>query len=279
MGKTKYKYYDNGNINRIEKLIDANKFEEALACYSSYIEKYPKDINARALYTDILIKLGMFDKAEDSLNEIELTSVTLNSFVQKVKLMQAKLLFCEGKFVEAHSFIEDNMNWFRNVSSFSRDFLFLKKKLNKLTPEDYRQTSYLLKQIVDYSEERCLEHLLKYQYYEENDSSIQFAESFPLKDIYFQLRKGLPEQGRLYSSCRDYKLVFKYDNNGRVNGRMTDYFEVVSLNYSNDIITMYPYLNVARRPYIDITPEIAKIDYPKVKRMSQIDKFNQRYQK
>ena len=72
--------------------------------------------------------------------------------------------------------------------------------------------------------------------------------------------------------------VFKYDHNGIYNGKSLDYFEIITLQDSNDIITMYPFDNKNGFPYIDITPKIeVEDDYRKVKRMSQIEKFNQRY--
>lgn len=276
MGKTKYKYYDNGDIARIQRMVAENKLEAAAAGYANYIAKYPNEPLAQDLYADVLIKLGKFKEARDLLEQIKFKDRLLEDSIRKARVLKTKLLRCEERYEEALSVLEKNRVYFEDYIGV---LLFLKKKLNLLTDEDYQYTGYLFSQIVDYSEERCLDHLLKHQYYEGNNNLCQFAKNFPLRNIYFRLRRGLPEQGRLYSSCCDYKVMFKYDNNGRVNGRMTNYFEVVVLNHSNDIITMYPYLNTERRPYTDITPEITEIEHPKVKRMSQIDKFNQRYQK
>ena len=72
--------------------------------------------------------------------------------------------------------------------------------------------------------------------------------------------------------------IFKYLANGYVNNKLVDYLEVITLQNSNDIITMYPYENRERREYIDITPEI-EFSTLKHQRVSQIDKFNARYGK
>lgn len=276
MGQTRYKYYDNGDIARIQKMVAENRLESALTCYYNYIDKYPTESLAQILCADVLIKLGMFDKAEDLLNTVKLKSRLLNDSIRKLVLMRIKLFCCQQKYEQALSILEENRDY---IGEYKNILLFLKKRLNILTREDYQYSSYLTAQILDYSEDRCLQHLTKHQYHKDNSNVSQFMEDFPIRNIYFKLREGLPEYGRIYSSCTNYLSVFRYDNNGRVNGKVVDYFEVVALNHSSDIITMYPYLNKERRPYTDITPSITEGEYSKVKRMSQIDKFNQRYQK
>lgn len=280
----KNRYYNNRDIKRIERMVSEKRLEEALACYMYYINKYPEDIGARCLYTDILIKLGRFGEAWESLDRIEYhyNDKTLEKFIQKVSLIRTKLLCCEERYGEAYESLEKNKKYFLNkYIDYICYLLFLKKKLGILTEEDnqYTNYNYTLSQILDYNEDYCLQHLSRHQSYEGNPNPNQFLEDFPLKDTYFKLRKGLPRQERLYSSIINYKIIFKYISNGRVNGKITDYFEVVAFHGSNDIITMYPYLNTERRACIDITPDITENSNGKVKRMSQIDKFNQRYQK
>lgn len=57
---------------------------------------------------------------------------------------------------------------------------------------------------------------------------------------------------------------------------MFDYFKVVTFRHFNDIITMYPYLNKERSSYTDIIPSITEVDGSRLKRMIQIDKFDQK---
>ena len=76
----------------------------------------------------------------------------------------------------------------------------------------------------------------------------------------------------------DDKYIFKFDNCGRADYKITDYFEVVTLLDSCDFITMYPANISNTMPYIDLNylKENKKVNE---KRISQIDKFYKRYQK
>lgn len=74
------------------------------------------------------------------------------------------------------------------------------------------------------------------------------------------------------------RYLFRYEFNGRCDGKIADYIEVITLHSTHEIITMYPYHSNERIECIDVTPSIED-ELPKVKRKSQIDKFNQRYSK
>jgi hypothetical protein len=86
----------------------------------------------------------------------------------------------------------------------------------------------------------------------------------------------------MYSGIFKNFYIFKYDYCGMLSDgkTKTDYFKVITLQHSNEILTMYPVSNDFKTPFIDITP-IQEEDCSNklVKRMSQIDKFNQRYGK
>ena len=87
----------------------------------------------------------------------------------------------------------------------------------------------------------------------------------------------LKNKNKVYNGSICCKHIFKYELCGHVDGKLVDFFEVVTLKDTNEIITMYPYKNKEKRECIDLTPVVK--EEPKVKRLSQIDKFNQRYSK
>ena len=97
-----------------------------------------------------------------------------------------------------------------------------------------------------------------------------------MEEIYYKLRQMLPNDKCIYHSIFDSMHVIKYDNNGHVNSKLVDYFAVITVIGTNDIITMYPFDNKSRSYALDLTPTT---DVSKVKKISQIDKFNQRYGK
>lgn len=196
-------------------------------------------------------------------------------------IVKAKLLCSQGKYKEVLILLQENSEHFekRNVK-ISGILLFIKKKLNLLTKEDELQYSYLFRQIINYQEELALCHVKNYVNCEEDSEILRFEDDFPIDDIYYQLRRLLPLSNlKINHDVIADMYIFKLDNNGRAYGKLVDYLKVITLKDSNDIITMYPYDNLARLPYYDLTSSLKESETCKAKRMSQIDKFNQRYGK
>ena len=72
--------------------------------------------------------------------------------------------------------------------------------------------------------------------------------------------------------------IFKYDKCGVTNGRVSDYFLVITFHNTNKYISMYPCNSSSNFNYVDLN--YLKIpSTSNVKRLSQIDKFNMRYKK
>lgn len=273
----KNRYYDEIRFKRIVKLVEENKFDNALAEYELYFEKYPNDCCARVYYSELLTRIGRFEDAERVLTDVVNNPNIRKLALEDTLLMKVKLLVSQQKYEEAYSILLNNREVFDNRNWTIKGVeLFLLSKLGLLTEEHFNQDVYLLSQIVNYSEKSCLEHILKHQSYEGNDNACIFNENISLEKLYYQIREMLPLDDKVYSSVIDNVYIFKYDNCGRVDGKLVDYIKVATLQHSNDIITMYPYRNSERVVHKDLTPTI-ECSHIKVKRMSQIDKFNQRY--
>lgn len=280
MGKQKNKYFHDTYFKKIIKMSEENRLEESLVEFRKYISTYPNDLGGYIYYADALMKLGEFSKAEEILKNVPVLKGTSQASKDELLMFKIKLLCCQDKYNEALKILKQNIELFRkNDWSFFGTLLFIKKKLNILEPVDYKnaETKYLWSQIISYDSEKALEHINRHMSFEGNDNTATFNEDFPLRDVYFKLRELLPTDGRIYSDMINNFYIFRYDSNGHIDSKLVDYIYVVTLKDSNDIITMYPYENRERRDCIDLTPKF--IESPKVKRMSQIDKFNQRYGK
>lgn len=280
MSNKKKKYFHDTYFKKIIKLYEENRLEEAISEFQNYIEIYPNDLGGYVYYADTWIKLGNFEEAEKLLEMAVITDKTSQASKDEFLLIKIKLLCCQGKYQECLNLLNKNVAVFkRHDWGFFGTLIFLKKQLGILVPSDYQhfQEGYLWNQIDSYDEEAAISHIENHMPYDINDSTLQFVEDFPLRDIYFKLREMLPLETKLYDSIITNLYVFKYDSIGRVNGKLVNHLAVVTLKDSNDIITMHPYENKARRECINLTPE--NQDIPKAKRMSQIDKFNQRYGK
>ena len=90
------------------------------------------------------------------------------------------------------------------------------------------------------------------------------------------MKKYIPSDKKLYWGFYDNIYYFKYDGCGRDNTKLVNYIKVVCLDDTNNIITICPVVGSDNMPHIDLN-YIKKEEPVKVKVKSQIDKFNQRY--
>ena len=81
----------------------------------------------------------------------------------------------------------------------------------------------------------------------------------------------------LYSGFFTSVYVFKYDNCGYDTEQAVNYFKVVCFNNSKNFITMCPSADCENLPYTDLN--YLKDKKINIKRLSQVDKFNQKYKK
>lgn len=268
-------YYNDNYFNFIQKMVHENRLEKAIDEYEKYLLKYSNDCCGYAHYADALIKLGRFEEAKHVLDNIVINNKTPNLSKQEVELMKLKLYSCLGQYEKCLEMLRDNFDMFDEKNWNVLELLiFFKKNLGLLLVDDYSGYSYKIDQITDYSEERAIGCIRKCHFDSGTNPPFCFNDSFDLERVYNEIRSMLPLENKIYSSVFENMYIFKYDNCGRVDGKVVDYIKIITLLESNDIITMYPYKNKERASFIDITPEY---DCPKVKRISQIDKFNQRY--
>ena len=274
------KFYDNNQYQKILKLCTEYRLYEAINKFEIYFQKCPNDISGYAYYIETLMKLGKLDKAVEIFNQIRVEENTTIHAKEELLRIKLRLLMLNEEYDKAYQFLLQYQSLFdKNKWATGALSCFLKKQLGILTDLEKEEFSkkYLLRQIIFYNEGDVLTHLYSsYQGTLENTNSVQFVEDFQLKDMYERLRKMIPNQDKIYDDVISDKYIFKYDACGHVNSKLVDYFAVVAIKNTNDIFTMYP---CSYKPDIkvpDLTPEISK---EKTKRMSQIDKFNQRYGK
>lgn len=274
------KFYDNDQYQRILKLCTEYRLHEALDKFEIYFQKYPNDISGYAYYIETLMKLGKIDKAVEFFNHIIVEENTTMHAKEELLRIKLRLLMLSEEYDKAYQFLIQYQSVFeKNKWATGALSCFLKKQLGILTDLERKEFSkkYLLRQILSYSEDDALNHInSSHQSTLENMSSVQFVEDFQIKDMYDKLKRSIPNQDRIYDDAISDKYIFKYDACGHVNSKLVDYFVVVATKNTNDILTMYPCSYKTDLKVPDLTPEISK---EKTKRMSQIDKFNQRYGK
>lgn len=275
MPNKKYKYYSEGYFSLILKLIKEKKFEQALVECEKYLVEYPNDVCANVRYADLLMRFGNLEEAEEILNYVPVTSKTPEVSKEDIKFNKFKLYCYLGKYEECLEMLRNDFGMLENKKyNVTEVLMFLKKKLGLLMCDNYDGSGYKIGQITNYSESSAIECIKKY-HINNTDYPSCFNKDFPLEQVYYQMRNMLPLEKKSYEKIIENSYIFKYVNNGKIYGNPTDYIKVYTLLGTNDILTMFPVKYNNREYCTDITPKIE--ENVKIKRISQIDKFNKRY--
>ena len=284
------KYFSEAGLQYAQSIIKTNPLE-AKTRFEIYLKNYPNDYYARAYYILLLIRLGECEQANSEYNYINNKTANDFKFTSSNKrvvgfqcimaLAKAKLLAHAEKYQELLDFYRNNINLFSNRGDMAILSYYCRNKLGLITDTiDENQASYRYMQTVDYKEERFKEHIKKHQVEYNNDEEINsslFNEDFPIDKIITEIKKYIPSNKKLYLGLFADEYFFKYNNCGHVMSKSTNYFKVSVFHNTTNFITMCPTLNGENLPNIDLNYMIIEDSNTKVKRLSQIDKFNRRF--
>ncbi len=290
--KPKRCYFNTYEVEKAFKYRETNP-ELAKELLEEYMMKYPYDGNALTYYASILISLGQYEEAEKALDTCE-KMMSRSRFFQTNKdrhdyimcnivRTRYKLLGQQLRVQELIQLYEDPKNM-EYLSDVSKDVIFYFRVLaGKVEPIRKPYHPYLHRQTLDWQEEDFLRHIKKHMAdYNQNNREISlsfFAPDFPLERVYEEVKKYIPSKTRYSLGFYEDLYVFKYDECGRDNNRLTNYFKVVTFHDTDHFITMYPSNFCDSLPCIDLNYLKEKeIDPPKVLGMSQTEKFNRRLQ-
>lgn len=282
-------YYDRWEFLKAYDLIHINPIQ-SIQLFEEYIKKYPNDYSAQNYYIYLLIVLGNMDDAKKNLEILE-HSIIFNSrfcnhfdkieFVNKgIFLNKVRLYARDGEYKELYSYFLRNNHLFDENELQVIPF-YCKSKLGLLR-HDKVYSSYLYGQIANYSYSDFLKHVERHtadynMNLDETNSSI-FVPTFPIEKVLEEVRRFIPsEKGLGYGFFED-TYVFKYNECGRTRNRLTDYFKVICFHDSGNLITMCPSEDCEEFPFTDLN-YLTNEDKPKVKTLSQIEKFNRRYRR
>ena len=264
---------------------------KGIIAYQEYFSKYPKDYTAYTYYISLLINLNKLNEAAENLYYIEQIYFEEPIFHynnERAKIFYFNILYCKLRLLCYQKRYQEFLILYHNniekLSSIKNEVSFYaEKKCGNLDLTRREPNSYLYRQIVEYREEDFKDHLKKHlPEYNDNDSKYSkyiFNPNLPIDEIIDEIKKYLPNDKKLCLGFMDNAYVFKYDECGRVNNKLVDYFKVITFDDTKDIITMCPSDECEYLPFIDINymKENISDNDSKVKRLSQIDKFNMRY--
>ena len=287
----------NAYFNKIQfvKALDLMESDpvESKRQFVKYIHDYPLDFNAYPYYVSILITLGEIENALKVIDKVDELIYRMGydkqeKYHHKYQIFREKMLFAnlrllsyQEKYSELYRLINHNRDLIANLDIHQISF-YCVNKLDLIREKKVRDAySYSFRQILDYQEEDFLEHIKKHlaDCNIDNDRPNQnmFAADFPIYDVIEEIKKYIPSEKRIFRGFFTNVYTFKYSDCGRDNNRITDYFNVVCFHNTDKIITMCPSFKCDKLPYVDLNYMKHTDEDVKVKKRSQIDKFNARY--
>lgn len=283
--------YNNWEFKQALMLCKTNPIEAKIK-YEAYISTYPKDYQAYTYYAAILITLGEFEKAQEILdyvadissedpkfmaNQHKLNILKRNLFSNKIRILSYQDNY-EALHLICSLHKADIQKMYLNHIDF-----YACRKVGKVDLTERERHAYAFRQIIEYREEDFYDfiskHLADNNIDVEDPNPYIFAPGFPLQKVIEEIKKHIPSENKLFTGFYENTYMFKYDNCGKDNNKIADYIKVVCFHNTIDIITMFPTANCPTPNYYDLNYLNQINEHPKVKRKSQIDKFNQKYKR
>ena len=205
-------------------------------------------------------------------NEVFSTTCSLYSTI----ILYINILIRMKKYSEAKDVLQNYLMRLPYISegisiTADRFMAIIKKHLGE--PVE-KSNSYFINQVVKYSNIRSLNHIMLH-YYSENGSG-KFSSSFNINDEYFKIYNIIKNMEPIHKSLGAPvdKYLIDYPGAGVLGDISLDKIQVVTIMETKDIITFYPVSKYS------LGYEYEEDFVPKKepqKRLTQIEKFNQRY--
>ncbi len=275
----KYSYFNEEEFYRILSLKQQHKYYQFEKVCCHYLEQYPYDCRVFNLYASFFIEFGKLEEAEKILSQVQIQKGTKEEDIYQIRYTKMKLLGFQEKFEECYQLFQENREYFKQEKKgFYFIEAYLRNQLN-LLQEISEEHSYAINQIVQYSDQAALDHIRTNHLLENIEDKSFFLEDFPLEEIYFHIKNILPslEEKKVLSSIFKNEYIFYYPHCGMDQETPLNYIRIFTFQNSNQMITMFPSNNWKQYPVTDLSNLQEKKSDSKIKRLSQIEKFQQRY--
>ena len=261
----------------------ANEFDRALELYYKLISK-SSDIKRHIDIDRVMVGIGTcyigLGKTDEGYNWFKKIYDKQDSYTAIALYNLVSIDIHKGNYDKAYElFTSVNMEKISksDIANYVDLKLMLEKLLNIHTvyQDGY---SYRQKQIINYDEKLALKHIQNGHSYDEfkKNESI-FSKDIDIEKLFNEVKDKLNDDSLVRINVFDKYKIY-YENIGSFNNRALNYLAVITIPYSNEIITMYP-TNETLEENIEITSdELLEKPMEKIyKRESQIEKFNRRY--
>lgn len=271
-----------------KKVYDSNcsdTIHSKAACWLTRIEllkgnidnakKYYEGINESVikceLEAEIEAHLGNYEKSIAILeNDVLSVSATFDNISVYINVLLRARQYEKAR--DAYqALLPNNLSNVRTSFVFERYLAIINKNLGDKVESN---GSYFLNQTKSYSTSSAINHIS--EHYKSENGSGRFSETFDLNKEYFNMTKSVQDTRPVFTSLNSPvdTYVVNHDNAGVLGDIPLNKIQVITILDTKDIITFYPVskYSLGYEYEEDFIPKEEK-----KKRLSQIEKFNQRY--
>lgn len=285
-------------FNKAKELMKQKKYEEAERIIKKLCSFSPRNLAFKFEYAKLLVKhedteqkgieiledmlntwnrnyalLELGKKAMnngESIKAREYFSELINSNNEDSKALALKELIyleiSEKKYIEAYRLFEQILEYkILKSSEINKISFYLKYQLNLLTEEDIKNAGYFGQQLINYNYDVTIEHLTEKLNQEENNNLDVYK---LMEDSKNRIEHITPDRKSLVDK---YIIAYEYPIY-KIDDHFTNTMEVVTYPNTKTILTLNP-TNEKSKSRNNINEDKIKI----IKRESQIDKFNRKY--
>ena len=274
--------YDEARIDLVEGNIDKSLDKLLKICKNKNSKVY---FSSKILMADIYNNYNDIRKEKEIYKEI--ISDDNNEYINLAKLNLLQIYIREKKYDIAVELYNSIDSYYKGTERAVCDRI---KTIFNKNGYDYNLvngTQYSVRMINKYNKSDVILHINKHSYDEGNE--VCFNKNININNLYDECNILIKNKKPVLTVGLTDKYIIKYPKVGMnlENEKEFDYIEVVTIYDSKNIITMYPKydLNPFNRFNYDLNDRkkdnevIEDNKNSKVKRLSQIEKFNKKYNK
>lgn len=256
-----------GNI--YEETKDYNKARKYYLKNVDSIKNYKKD---KALFSlgQLEYKLDNYDKALEYFKKISDNGSYLRGALFNIVHIQIRKKDYEQASIQLEKIKNDYNNLINEFEEYRKLRILLDKKLN-VEQTVTKKLSYGEMQYANYSVNDAIDHIKREHISNESRIKSNFYDWIDIEELMKNIKGKLIRENLYYRDFSDVYIVDYSDIGMAENNEIANAIKVVTIPNTLDIITMYP---VNRQVY---KKEMSEEVHPKQKRLSQIEKFNKKY--
>lgn len=262
----------------VRNLYDSGKDKRFLIEVNNFLKKYPNDESAHFMRGTVYKKHDRFNEA---ISDFKLANRRNNNMfaVEELFFMYYYLRMYKEALKLIPILRKSNYITSKSIKIMT---LIIKKELGILSLQDkFSISDYSEYQVLDYRKEDAINHIKEHKLNDLNDNS-KFRYNINLNYLFELIENNIKIAKRSKEKNQMDIYYFGISNVGTTrSGDNANYVRVVAVPNTYNIISIYPVKKVLCEA-INIEYDYDKLfkkENTKVKRISQIEKFNKRYKK